>query len=465
MNKQIVGRVQHKHDTEANWLKAENFIPLDGELIIYDIDENNPSPRFKVGDGETVVSSLPFSAATGTGEGGSVLSVNGYTGEVVLTADDVGALTFDEDEILEDGVPIPVNAETFAGLTYDQFKEDIGLSIPDWALRLDPDDTPTAAEVVGVNAQTFAGMTYDDVKEAILNEVDVPVTSVNGKTGDVSLTYSDVNARSISWLPSIADLHSIHHGSWNGNTLPNDIPTGISYTESTESNGFPIAYSTCLSVKTSVSRSFQICVNKSTGKAYIRSSTDGVTWGAWEAIYGTNNNPTYSDVGAAAASHTHSYVPLSGGTMTGTLKIQRSSTISSNTPARLAFINVQTDNNVTTSNAHIDVYDDHDTTANGQAMVIQSTGNMIIGSGESPGTCYATDLVGNNAENMYVTADNGIYLYSNANTYANKKVATFDKTGVFNAPTLSEGGTKIASTYVKKAAFSLSGTTLTITTT
>lgn len=63
MNKQIVGRVQHKHDIEANWLKAENFIPLEGELIIYDADNNNSAPRFKVGDGETVVSALPFTVA------------------------------------------------------------------------------------------------------------------------------------------------------------------------------------------------------------------------------------------------------------------------------------------------------------------------------------------------------------------------------------------------------------------
>ena len=29
-------RIVHKHDIEANWLKAENFIPKQGEIIIYD---------------------------------------------------------------------------------------------------------------------------------------------------------------------------------------------------------------------------------------------------------------------------------------------------------------------------------------------------------------------------------------------------------------------------------------------
>jgi hypothetical protein len=36
----IYTRTQQKHDIEANWLKAENFIPLDGEIIVYDADEN-----------------------------------------------------------------------------------------------------------------------------------------------------------------------------------------------------------------------------------------------------------------------------------------------------------------------------------------------------------------------------------------------------------------------------------------
>ena len=31
-------RIQHKHDVEANWLKATTFTPKAGELIIYDVD-------------------------------------------------------------------------------------------------------------------------------------------------------------------------------------------------------------------------------------------------------------------------------------------------------------------------------------------------------------------------------------------------------------------------------------------
>jgi hypothetical protein len=58
--KNIKSRVIHKHDIEAHWLLAENFIPKQGEIIVYDIDENYAYERFKIGDGETLVSALPF---------------------------------------------------------------------------------------------------------------------------------------------------------------------------------------------------------------------------------------------------------------------------------------------------------------------------------------------------------------------------------------------------------------------
>ena len=58
--KHINSRIQHKHDIEANWLKATTFIPKQGELIIYDIDSNFGYERVKIGDGITNVSTLPF---------------------------------------------------------------------------------------------------------------------------------------------------------------------------------------------------------------------------------------------------------------------------------------------------------------------------------------------------------------------------------------------------------------------
>lgn len=60
IEKNMNTRIQHKHDTEANWNKAVNFIPKIGEIIVYDIDENNIYPRIKIGNGINTVNTLKF---------------------------------------------------------------------------------------------------------------------------------------------------------------------------------------------------------------------------------------------------------------------------------------------------------------------------------------------------------------------------------------------------------------------
>jgi hypothetical protein len=64
--KTIKARIQHLHKTESEWqaFESENpeFIFRAGELIIYDIDQNNTVPRFKFGNGTSKLSDLPFAA-------------------------------------------------------------------------------------------------------------------------------------------------------------------------------------------------------------------------------------------------------------------------------------------------------------------------------------------------------------------------------------------------------------------
>ena len=65
----VTTRIVHKHDIPENWAKATNFIPKQGELIIYDdryVDKNGnetivaDSVMYKIGDGVTSVVNLPF---------------------------------------------------------------------------------------------------------------------------------------------------------------------------------------------------------------------------------------------------------------------------------------------------------------------------------------------------------------------------------------------------------------------
>ena len=73
--KKLNTRVINKHDIEVNWLKAINFIPKKGEIIVYDIEKDSDGnilelpesriipynyERFKIGDGIHNVNELPF---------------------------------------------------------------------------------------------------------------------------------------------------------------------------------------------------------------------------------------------------------------------------------------------------------------------------------------------------------------------------------------------------------------------
>lgn len=53
-------RIVNKHDSAENWSKATNFTPKQGEIIVYDIDENYSYERIKIGDGVQNVNALPF---------------------------------------------------------------------------------------------------------------------------------------------------------------------------------------------------------------------------------------------------------------------------------------------------------------------------------------------------------------------------------------------------------------------
>lgn len=83
-NKTYQGRIVQKHDSSANWAKATNFIPLKGEIIIYD-DLN----KIKIGDGTTKVNDLDFSSCLPNGGNiGDTLvkDTNGETWETPIEA-------------------------------------------------------------------------------------------------------------------------------------------------------------------------------------------------------------------------------------------------------------------------------------------------------------------------------------------------------------------------------------------
>lgn len=82
--KNIKSRIVHKHDTELNWNKATNFIPKQGEIIVYDIDSNHSYERIKIGDGVTNVNNLPFVISTLTND-----EIDAICGSTIQSASEV----------------------------------------------------------------------------------------------------------------------------------------------------------------------------------------------------------------------------------------------------------------------------------------------------------------------------------------------------------------------------------------
>ena len=71
MSATVNTRIQSKRDTTANWNAARGFVPLAGEVIVYndyktiqkEIDGEMQDvliPGVKIGDGQTYVQDLPF---------------------------------------------------------------------------------------------------------------------------------------------------------------------------------------------------------------------------------------------------------------------------------------------------------------------------------------------------------------------------------------------------------------------
>lgn len=82
--KNIKSRIVHKHDVELNWNKAINFIPKQGEIIVYDIDSNHSYERIKIGDGMTNVNNLPFVISTLTND-----EIDAICGSTIQSASEV----------------------------------------------------------------------------------------------------------------------------------------------------------------------------------------------------------------------------------------------------------------------------------------------------------------------------------------------------------------------------------------
>lgn len=135
----------------------------------------------------------------------------------------------------------------------------------------------------------------------------------------------------------------------------------------------------------------------------------------------------------------------------GLLNLQRKTSIADNSPAGINFSVTQTNNNITSTNTFIYAFDDHDANDYGHNLVIQSAGNLIAGSGESPLKYYNANLKNDPDESLYLVSDRNIYLKPGLNDYPTLNSAYFVKIDpscsdtIFAVRNISYGTTAITS--------------------
>lgn len=128
IEKNIKSRITHKHDTEVNWQLAINFTPKQGEIIVYDIDENYSYERFKIGDGISNVNNLPFAGTkleldttlTIEGDAADAKAVGDAIAKINDDLENAGSIDIDLDGANE-GEITPVNADTLGGYPASAF--------------------------------------------------------------------------------------------------------------------------------------------------------------------------------------------------------------------------------------------------------------------------------------------------------------------------------------------------------
>lgn len=178
MSEQIFNtRIQQKHDVEANWVKAVNFIPKQGEIIVYDVDANYSYERFKIGDGIKKVNELPFANANID----STLSIEGAAADAKAVGDafDVLGALSTKDSVSKSDLALDVQTSLGKADTALQSYTETDPTVPAWA-KASTKPSYTASEVGLGNV--------DNVKQySASNPPPYPVTSVNGTTGAVTI--------------------------------------------------------------------------------------------------------------------------------------------------------------------------------------------------------------------------------------------------------------------------------------
>lgn len=290
--KNIKSRIVHKHDTAENWSKAVNFIPKQGELIVYDIDSTYDYERIKIGDGVTKVNSLPFANDKIIVDNAlSSSSENPVQNKVVNTAiSSLQTLVGDTTVAAQISDAVASKADKTHTHNYAGSSSAGGaakVSESDIGITTEGTGSAYTATVSGITALT-AGVSFVMIPHVVSTST-APTLNVNGlgaksiKRRLSSLSTSAQVGYTATWLTKGVPFRVTYDGTqWIVEGLTKPAVADLHGTLAVDKGG--------------------------TGATTAESAR-------------TNLGITPANIGAAASSHTHNYLPLTGGTLTGSLTV------------------------------------------------------------------------------------------------------------------------------------------------
>lgn len=301
-------RIVHKHDTEANWNKAINFIPKAGELIIYDPDENYVYSRIKIGDGVTIVTNLPFIKAEAIDvpevNVDGTLSIEGAAADAKAVGDAFDALGIlsTKDSVSKSDLASDVQTSLSKADTALQSFTETDPTVPGWAKEatkptytaseVGADPTGTASSVA--SSHNTSTESHNDIRLLIEG-----LTSRLNTIADSDDTTLDQMSEIVYYIKSNKSLiDSITTSKVNVSDIINNLTTNVSNKPLSAAQGVALkALIDAITVPTKVSE-------LTNDKGYITGYTEtDPTVPAW-AKASTKPSYTASEIGLATETWT-----------------------------------------------------------------------------------------------------------------------------------------------------------------
>ena len=227
IEKNMNTRIQHKHDTEANWNKAVNFIPKAGEIIVYDIDENYNYSRFKIGDGVRTISNLEFSETDLTGYA-TESYVDSAIASLVNTAPEALNTLNELASALGDDPNFAATVATEIGKKVDKV-DGKGLSTNDFTTA---EKNKLAGIATGANKITVDSALSSTSTNPVQNKiVNTAISNLNTLVGDTKVSSQIENAID-NYVPHWSSIEGKPFVTIGGDTLTWDGNTeGLEYVQ------------------------------------------------------------------------------------------------------------------------------------------------------------------------------------------------------------------------------------------